>query len=92
MAIMEALALGLPVVATRAGGVPVAVGDAGILTPIGDPAALAAGFVRLAEHPDERARFAGLAAERAAEFSIERAVAEIGAVYDEAIAADRRRA
>ena len=92
VAIMEALALGLPVVATRAGGVPVAVGDAGILTPIGDPAALAAGFVRLAEHPDERARFAGLAAERAAEFSIERAVAEIGAVYDEAIAADRRRA
>lgn len=91
VAIMEALALGLPVVATGAGGIPEAVRDGGIVTPVGEPAALAAAYIRLAEDPDERGRLAKAAAARAAAFSIDRAVAEIAVVYDEAVDRATRR-
>jgi glycosyltransferase involved in cell wall biosynthesis len=37
----EALATGLPVIASRIGGIPEAIGDAGILVPPDDPGALA---------------------------------------------------
>ena len=89
VALMEALALGLPVVATTAGGVPDAAGDAGLVSDVGDPAALAAGYVRLANDPDERERLAAAATRRADAFSIDRAVAEIAAVYGTATSAGR---
>jgi L-malate glycosyltransferase len=41
LAVLEALCCGLPVAATDVGGVPEAVGDDGVLSPPGDPAALA---------------------------------------------------
>ena len=89
VALMEALALGLPVVATTAGGVPDAAGDAGLVSDVGDPAALAAGYVRLANDPAERERLAAAATRRADAFSIDRAVAEIAAVYETATSAGR---
>lgn len=82
VSIMEALAHGLPVVATAAGGIPDAVRDAGLVTPIGAPEALAAAHLRLAGDPKLHASLADAAAERAEAFSIRRAVAEIEAVYD----------
>jgi len=62
-AILEAMALGLPVVAARAGGNPEAVddGETGILFPAGDAAALARGIVGLLRDP-ARAREMGEAA------------------------------
>ena len=53
----EALATGLPVIASRIGGIPEAVGDAGVLVPPDDPAALAGA---LRELIDDRARRAAL--------------------------------
>ena len=47
IALLEAMSAGVPVVATRVGGVPDVLGDAGLLVPPEDPAALAAA-IRLA--------------------------------------------
>lgn len=45
--VLDAMALGVPVVATAVGGVPEAVGDAGLLVPPGDPAKVAAAVVEV---------------------------------------------
>lgn len=52
-AVIEAMQAGLPVVATRAGGVPEVVGDEGLLVPVGDADALRAALVAAlgGEHP-----------------------------------------
>lgn len=58
--VMQALAVGVPVVATRVGGIPDIVGaDAGLLVPT-EPAAVAAAVHRLLGDPELRARM-GLA-------------------------------
>jgi glycosyltransferase involved in cell wall biosynthesis len=59
MAVAEALARGLPVVATPTGGIPDLVGpDAGILVPAGDDVALAAALRSVIEDATLRARLA----------------------------------
>lgn len=68
IACCEAMAAGVPVVATRSGG-PEQILDAGacgILAPVADPAALADGIIRLARSPSERLRLSHLARERVA--------------------------
>jgi glycosyltransferase involved in cell wall biosynthesis len=70
MAIAEALAYGVPVVATRVGAIPEVVPEgAGILVPVDDPAALADGLRRLIETPSIRRQFADGAALAAARFA-----------------------
>nr|WP_240898160.1 glycosyltransferase family 4 protein [Agromyces luteolus] len=61
----EGLASGLPVVASRIGGLPDVVGDAGILVPPNDPAALADALRELIDDPTERARRAAASRARA---------------------------
>jgi glycosyltransferase involved in cell wall biosynthesis len=65
-ALAEAMGCGLPVVATASGGVPEYVPpEAGVLTPPGDPAAMASAILALARDP-ERRRAMGRAAREAA--------------------------
>jgi glycosyltransferase involved in cell wall biosynthesis len=56
--LLECFASGLPVVATRVGGIPqiAADGEAALLVPCGDPEALAAAAMRLLEDPGLAAR------------------------------------
>jgi glycosyltransferase involved in cell wall biosynthesis len=62
MAVAEAIARGLPVVASATGAIPELLADGGgLLVPPGDPAALANALSRMIDDPDARARFAAAA-------------------------------
>jgi glycosyltransferase involved in cell wall biosynthesis len=67
VSILEAMAAGLPVVATDVGGVAEAVvdGETGILVPAGDPEALAAALRRLVADPALRRRLGAAGRTRA---------------------------
>jgi glycosyltransferase involved in cell wall biosynthesis len=68
MAILEAMAASLPVIATRVGGIPEIVvdGETGLLVPPEDAGALAAALDRLVQDGGERARLGEAGAARAA--------------------------
>ncbi len=74
IAVMEAMAAGLPVVATSVGGVPEIVGDAGLLVPPHDPAALEQALRRLISDPALRFRLAQAGRARAAQFDVHRMI------------------
>jgi glycosyltransferase involved in cell wall biosynthesis len=83
MALLEAMAYGLAIVATAVGGVPDVVEDereALVVAP-GDAVALADALVRLAGDPDLRERLGDGARERAAGFSAEKVADRIDAMY-----------
>lgn len=83
VALMEALALGLPVAATAVGGIPDAVSDGreGLLVPPGRPVELADAYLRLAKDAGLRTQMAQAAYERGADFDIRRAVRRMEDVY-----------
>jgi glycosyltransferase involved in cell wall biosynthesis len=86
IAVLEAMACGLPVVATDVGGTAEAVDDGvtGALVPPGDDAALAAALRRLLADPEGLRRMGEAGRARAArEFSLERMTAEVEALYRE---------
>jgi glycosyltransferase involved in cell wall biosynthesis len=85
VAVMEAFAHGLPVVATAVGGLPQQVTDGaqGLLVPPGRPEALADALLTLARDPGMRARMGTAALSRAADYDIRRAVREQEGVYAE---------
>lgn len=75
MSVLEAMAAGLPVVASAVGGVPELVvdGETGVLVPPGDSAALARAITRLVSDPALRDRLGHAGRQRAErEFSLER--------------------
>lgn len=82
--LLDALRFGVPVVASRTGGIPeVVTGDCGVLVPPGDAAALAAALERLARDPALLERLGKGAQERADEFDPVRMVKSYLEVYRE---------
>lgn len=89
---IEAMACGLPVVATQVGGVPEVVehGVTGILVPSGDPAALASAILRLARDPQLRIEMGRRGRERAEErFGSAPFVALVEEAYRDALEGER---
>ncbi len=86
---LEAMATGLPVLATRHGGIPEAVTDgaSGLLCPERDPQALMEAMFRFTEHPENMLAMGEDAARSVREdFSQQRAIERLENFYDEAIA------
>ncbi len=86
LAVIEAQAAGIPVVATPVGGIRETVvdGETGLLVPPRDAGALAAAIRRLLDDPDAAARMAAEAKSRVRDqFSVERMVERTLALYAE---------
>ncbi len=91
MVLTEAFAAGTPVVASDIAGYRDVVRDGrdGLLTPRGDPQALAETLRLLALDPGRRAQMATAARERAERFAWPRVAAEVLEVYEQALAVGR---
>jgi len=83
IALVEALAAGVPIVATRVGGIPELVihGQYGLLVPPSEPGALASAMAWLARDPEVRTRLAAAGPVRAADFGIQPAADRLVSHY-----------
>lgn len=81
--LLDALFLGKPIAATRAGGIPEAVTDGvtALLVPVEDSTALASAIARLMRDRSLAGRLAAAARTRAREFSVERMTDRTESVY-----------
>ena len=80
--VLEAMALGIPVASTTAGGLPEMLGaDSGLLVPPSDPRALADAVARILENPDLGAMLAKTARTSVQRFSDLRMAEEVRSVY-----------
>ena len=94
MVISQALALGVPVLATRHSGLPEQVVDGlnGFLVEEGDFAALAERILRLLEHPELVTELSCAARPHVAErYGAARLIEQQIAAYEELVAEERRR-
>ena len=90
-AVLDAMAMGLAVVGTRAGGIPEAVvpGVTGLLVDPGEPQPLAAAIVRLLKDPDLRRTYGHAGRKRVGElFGVDRLVEGTLAAYEKFAAGD----
>jgi glycosyltransferase involved in cell wall biosynthesis len=90
--LLDALAFGVPVAATRAGGIPEVIVDeeCGLLADIEDPRALGGAIGRLIRDDALRTRVRANAKRRANEFSVERMTDRTIAVYEGVLASRGR--
>jgi len=81
--VVEGMAVGLPVIASAAGGPTEVITDGfdGLLCPPGDSVELAAHMRRLADSPDERARLGAAGRVRADDFSATAIAGAVAATY-----------
>ena len=83
------MAAGLPVVATRVGGIPELVidGETGLLVPTGDPAALVGAISTLLKHSEVRASMGQEGRMRVERhFSVDEMVRKIEQLYEQLLA------
>jgi glycosyltransferase involved in cell wall biosynthesis len=94
ISLLEAMAAGVPSVATSVGGVPEVVTDGhdGLLAPAGDAAVLADAISRLLGAPDLRHAVAARGAQTARRFDVTEAVRGIEDVYRDVLGVTRRQA
>jgi glycosyltransferase involved in cell wall biosynthesis len=85
VALLEAMAWGRAIVATRIGGVPDVVEDGAeaLIVPAGDPAALATALRRLAGDPELRRRLGAAARRRALALNEDEVYGRLSALYEE---------
>jgi glycosyltransferase involved in cell wall biosynthesis len=86
LVLLEAMAAGRPIVASRVATIPEVVldGETGLLVPAGDPLALADALARLAADPDLASQFGEAGRERVRrQFSIEKMVGDTELLYRE---------
>jgi glycosyltransferase involved in cell wall biosynthesis len=84
---LEAMAAGVPVVATAAGSVPEVVGDAARLVAVGDPEALGAALNEVLSDPALAARLVAAGRRRVTDFSWERTAEGLISLYRDVAAA-----
>lgn len=94
IAVLEALAAGLPVVTTAVGGIPAVLGHppAGWLVPTGDVEALAQALVQLAALPRLRAELGARAQKQSELFSLNACAQRYCALYEQVLRNGRARA
>jgi len=85
LAVLEAMASGCPVVATRNAALADVVGDAGVLLEPGDVGGLMAALQGLLASPAERARLGAAGRQRAERFSIDATAEAHVALYNELV-------
>jgi glycosyltransferase involved in cell wall biosynthesis len=90
IAAVEAMAAGIPVVATNVPGLSQVIGSAGLLFPSGDDAALAQQLDSLLGSPELRQRFAAAGTARAQQFSMEQCADAYIEMYHEVIRSARK--
>ena len=84
LALLEAAATGVPIVASRTGGIPEMVDESSaVLVPPGDAAALGSAIVRLLADPERRAALAEQAARRVHRFDIRPIASRYEALYSD---------
>lgn len=84
--LIEAMASGIPVVASDVSAIPEVVGDAGVLVPAGNAGALATAIRTLAEDPRRRSDLARRGMDRVANlFTWDKVIPKLISTYEEAI-------
>ncbi|MGV3722830.1 MAG: glycosyltransferase family 4 protein [Actinomycetota bacterium] len=83
-AVLEAMSMGKPVVAAATGGMPELVrnGEAGLVAPQADSAALGAAIIQILRDPEEARRMGEAGMRRSEQFTFERMIRGYEAVYE----------
>jgi len=86
LAALEAMAAGIPVVASNVPGLASVVSGAGVLFPVGNERRLASEINSILQSPERHMQLSASGLRRSEEFTIERTAAEYEAVYDSVLA------